>query len=185
MQENKKPSGTLEDISRKVATPPHLLPLATFVTMFSRLHCLYILTYYGGSRAELGSQTVRCGVLLLPCVRLAFVTLSPRATAPDDDPSFIVLTETKFSFRCIPVSGWLSFVRLAVVSLADGLYAVALWRGDRSASALAWGPFWPPVPACGRRGRLVGAGSGSHCGVEFGRSRTGEGSSGGRKRGVV
>jgi hypothetical protein len=82
MQENKKPSGTLEDISRKVATPPHLLPLATFVTMFSRLHCLYILTYYGGSRAELGSQTVRCGVLLLPCVRLAFVTLSPRATAP-------------------------------------------------------------------------------------------------------
>jgi len=61
MQENKKPSGTLEDISRKVATPPHLLPLAIFVTMFSRLHCLYILTY--GSRAELGSQTVRCGVL--------------------------------------------------------------------------------------------------------------------------
>jgi hypothetical protein len=42
-----------------------------------------------------------------------------------------------------------------------------------------------PVPACGRRGRLAGAGLGSHCGVEFGRSRTGEGSSGGRKRGVV
>ena len=26
-----------------------------------------------------------------------------RVTATTDDPSFIVLTETKFSFRCIPV----------------------------------------------------------------------------------
>ena len=39
-----------------------------------------------------------------------------------------------------------------------------------------------PVPACGR---LVGAGSGSRCGEEFGRSRTGKGSSGGRNKGVV
>jgi hypothetical protein len=28
------------------------------------------------------------------------------------------------------------------VSSADGLYAVALWRGCRGASASAWGPFW-------------------------------------------
>jgi len=32
-----------------------------------------------------------------------------------------------------------------------------------------------PVTACGGRRRLVGAGSGSRCGVEFGRSRTGIG----------
>jgi hypothetical protein len=42
-----------------------------------------------------------------------------------------------------------------------------------------------PVPACCCRGRLSGAGSGSHCAVEFGWSRTIEGSSGGRKKGVV
>jgi hypothetical protein len=29
-----------------------------------------------------------------------------------------------------------------------------------------------PVSACGSRGSLTGSGSGSHCGVEFGRSRT-------------
>jgi hypothetical protein len=28
--------------------------------------------------------------------------------ASHDDPSFIVLTETKFSFRCIPVWDWYS-----------------------------------------------------------------------------
>ena len=28
---------------------------------------------------------------------------TPRPVAPDDDHPFIVLTETKFSFRCIPV----------------------------------------------------------------------------------
>jgi hypothetical protein len=31
----------------------------------------------------------------------------------------------------------------------------------------------------------LGGGSSLHSGIEFGRSRTGEGSSGGRKRGVV
>ena len=36
---------------------------------------------------------------------------------------------------------WLVVVWLAVVSSEDGLYAVALWRGCRSASASAWGPF--------------------------------------------
>ena len=37
-------------------------------------------------------------------------------------------------------------VCLAVVSSADGLYAVALWRRCRIVSVLALGPFWPPVP---------------------------------------
>ena len=37
-------------------------------------------------------------------------------------------------------------VWLAVVSSADGLNTVALWRGCRRASVSAWGPFWPPVP---------------------------------------
>jgi hypothetical protein len=41
------------------------------------------------------------------------------------------------------------------------------------------------VPDCCCRGRLARAGSGSHSGVELCRSRTGEGSSGGRKKGVV
>jgi hypothetical protein len=42
-----------------------------------------------------------------------------------------------------------------------------------------------PVPACCCRARLARAGSGSHSGVELWRSRTGKGSSGGRKKGVV
>jgi hypothetical protein len=41
---------------------------------------------------------------------------------------------------------WLVVVWLAVVSSADGLYAVALWRGCLSTSASVWGPFWPPMP---------------------------------------
>ena len=41
------------------------------------------------------------------------------------------------------------------------------------------------VPACCCRSRLARAGSGSHSGVELCRSWTGEGSSGGRKKGVV
>jgi hypothetical protein len=42
-----------------------------------------------------------------------------------------------------------------------------------------------PVPSCCSRGRVAGAGSGSHSGVELCRSRTRKGSSGGRKKGVV
>jgi hypothetical protein len=42
-----------------------------------------------------------------------------------------------------------------------------------------------PVPACCCIGQLEGAGSGSHSGVELCLSRTGKGSSGGRKKGVV
>jgi hypothetical protein len=50
------------------------------------------------------------------------------------------------------------------------------WGGARSGLPC-------PVPTCGRRGRLAGAGSGLHSGVGFGRSMTGN--SGGRKKGVV
>jgi hypothetical protein len=35
---------------------------------------------------------------------------------------------------------------LAVVSSADGLYAVTLWMGCHSTSSSAWGQVWPPVP---------------------------------------
>jgi hypothetical protein len=38
-----------------------------------------------------------------------------------------------------------------------------------------------PDPACGGRGRPAEAESGPHCGAQFGRSRTGQGSSRGRK----
>ena len=64
--------------------------------------------------------------------------------------------------------------QLAVVSSSDGLYAVALWRGvaARPRRPEARSGLSCPVPACGRRGRLAEAGSGSHCGVEFGRSGT-------------
>jgi hypothetical protein len=44
------------------------------------------------------------------------------------------------------ITRWLTVVWLAVVSSADGLYTVTLWRGCHSTSASAWGPFWPPVP---------------------------------------
>ena len=63
----------------------------------------------------------------LVVVCLAVVTLPPRSTAPT-------------------VAGCLVVVWLAVVSSADGLYAVALWRGCSGTSASAWGPFWPPMP---------------------------------------
>jgi hypothetical protein len=42
-----------------------------------------------------------------------------------------------------------------------------------------------PVPACCCRCCLAGAGSGSHGGVELWRSKTGKGSAGERKNGVV
>ncbi len=45
----------------------------------------------------------------------------------DDDPSFIVLTETKFSFRCIPVWDWYSPHRTRVEkkSTCDNALTVA------------------------------------------------------------
>ena len=64
----------------------------------------------------------------LVVVRLAVVTLPPRSTAP-----------AVAGCRLVGCS-------VSLVSSADGLYAVALCRGCRSASASAWGPFWPPVP---------------------------------------
>jgi hypothetical protein len=89
----------------------------------------------------------------------------------------------------LPHQRWLTVVWLAVVSSADSLYAVRAVAGVSQRVCVGPGPVLAsllpcPVPACGRRGRLAGAGSGSHCGVEFGRSRTGW-SSGGRKKGVV
>jgi hypothetical protein len=83
---------------------------------------------------------------------------------------------------------WLVVVWLAVVSSADGLYAVALRTGvaarPRRPGARSGLPC--PVPACGRRGSQAAAGPGSHCGMEFGRSRTGPRClRGGRKKGLV
>ncbi len=50
------------------------------------------------------------------------------------------------SQRAFPHQLWLVVVWLTVVSSADGLYAVALWRGCHCTSVSAWGPFWPPMP---------------------------------------
>ena len=47
-------------------------------------------------------------------------------------------------------------VWLVVVSSGDGLYAVALWWGCRSASTSAWGPFWPLVTRPRLRGSPPG-----------------------------
>ena len=86
-------------------------------------------------------------------------------------PSLLFALPSSLSCPALPHQLWLVVVWLAVVSSADSLYAVALWQGFRSVSASAWGlPF--PVPACCSRGRLAGAGSGSHCGVEFQLSTT-------------
>ena len=80
--------------------------------------------------------------------RLTVVTLPPRSTAP-------AVTGCRL---------------VAVVSSADGSRAVA---GVSQSVRVGLGPVLPcPVPACGRRGRLAGTGSGSHFGVEFGRNMT-------------
>jgi hypothetical protein len=52
--------------------------------------------------------------------------------------------------RCLAQIVW-----LAVVSSADGLFAVNLRQGCRSASASVWGLFWPPVPRPGLRPPVV------------------------------
>jgi len=53
---------------------------------------------------------------------------------------------TLISRPALPHRRWLVVVWLAVVSSADGLYAVALWQGCRCTCVSAWGPFWPPMP---------------------------------------
>ena len=60
--------------------------------------------------AAVGIQDGTLSNLAQPLVRIAlklFMLLRAHRAAHagpgDDDPSFIVLTETKFSFRCIPV----------------------------------------------------------------------------------
>jgi hypothetical protein len=91
----------------------------------------------------------------LVVVRLAVVTLPPRSTAP-------AVAGCRF------VSWLLCRQRTASTQsrCCGGVAARPRWHGARSGLRC-------PVPVCGRRGRLLGAGSGSHCGVEFGRSRTG------------
>jgi hypothetical protein len=54
--------------------------------------------------------------------------------------------ETHTSKLQVPLMHPNVVVWLVVVSSADGLYAVALWRGCRGKSESAWGPFWPPMP---------------------------------------
>ncbi len=66
-----------------------------------------------------------------------------------------------------------------IITRCDGGVTARLCRpGSRSGLPC-------PVPVCCCRGRLARAGSGSHSGVELCQSRTGKGSSGGRKKGVV
>ena len=81
---------------------------------------------------------------------------------------------TLISRPALPHRRWLVVVWLAVVSSADGLHSCAvagvLPARPRRAGARSGLPC--PVPACGRRGRLAGAGSGSCCKMEFGRSMT-------------
>ena len=61
-------------------------------------------------------------------------------------PSSSFALPSRLSRPALPHQRWLVVVWLAVVSSADGLYAVALWRGCRGTSVSAWGPFWPPMP---------------------------------------
>ena len=100
--------------------------------------------------------------------------------------------------RCLPCSrdshapldrtnsGWLSFGWLQCSQLTDSMQSrcgggvAARLRLTGARSGLPC-----PVPACCCRGRLAGAGSGSHSGVEVWWSRTRKGSSGGRKEGAV
>ena len=49
------------------------------------------------------------------------------------------------SSPALPHQQWLVVVWLDVVLSADGLYAVAMWRGCHCTSVSAWGPFWPPM----------------------------------------
>jgi hypothetical protein len=80
-----------------------------------------------------------------------------------------VLTAVKKNRACV-----------LVVYFLPSLLSVSIVRSFMCLSA-----FPCHVPVCCCRGRLARAGSGSHSGVELWRSRTGEGSSGGRKKGVV
>jgi hypothetical protein len=118
------------------------------------------------------SSAYVCGLGLQPgaaliVVRLAIVTLPPRSTTPSVAGCRLV--------GCIVISR--GPLRSRAVAGVFQCFSVGL------------GPVLQcPVPACDSHGRLTGAGSGSHYGVEFGRSRTGlglVGVFGGRKKGVV
>jgi hypothetical protein len=58
----------------------------------------------------------------------------------------LIMTCLGLSRPDLPHQQWLVVVWLAVVSSADGLYVVALWRGCHGTSVSAWGLFWPPKP---------------------------------------
>jgi hypothetical protein len=80
------------------------------------------------------------------------------------------------------VVGWVGFL-LDVIGGVES----ALWEGCYPALTLAHGVcvivyVWFLSAGAGM---VWGGGSSLHSGIEFGRSRTGEGSSGGRKKGVV
>ena len=111
-------------------------------------------------RAFVGGWLKPGTALVVVC--LAVVTLPPSSTAPAVAGCRLV--------GCSVVSG--RPLRSRAVAGVSQRVRVGL------------GPVLASRAPCGRRGRLAGAGLGSHCGVEFGRSRTGKGSSGGRKKGV-
>ena len=64
----------------------------------------------------------------------------------DNTSPILCLDEPIQTITTMLFQRWLVVVWLAVVSSADGLYAVALWLGCRGTSVSAWGPFWPPMP---------------------------------------
>ena len=108
------------------------------------------------------------------CGRVAAIWGCPRRHLPCSRDSPTPLYRTN--------GGWLSFGWLRTASTQSrcggGVTARLCRPGARSGLPC-------PVPACCCRGRLARAGWGSHSGVELWRSRTGKGSSGGRKKGVV
>jgi hypothetical protein len=102
-------------------------------------------------RAYVGWGVQPGAALVVVC--LAIVTLQPCSTAPAVAGCRLV--------GCSTVSGQ----TLLSLAMTRVLHHVHFSLGARSGLPC-------PVPVCGRRGRLAGAGSGSHCGVEFGLIRT-------------
>ncbi len=84
------------------------------------------------------------------CGRVAATWGCTRCRLPcrRDSPDPLMMMPFNCSYRNknLQHQRWLVVVWLAVVSSADGLYAVDLWRGCRGTSVSAWGPYWPPMP---------------------------------------
>ena len=81
---------------------------------------------------------------IVSCLSSAPACVCERGLQPG--AALVVVCLAVVTLPALPHQRWLVVVWLAVVSSADGLYAVALWRGCRGTSASAWGPFWPPIP---------------------------------------